>query len=189
MCSELPRLRSALSTQRDSKQLNVTWLIAFRVKIVPSVAQGSSPAPQKPGADPQALESARMGMECCCAPSQDWEHGWTPSQPSWFPSVSLWVISHLPEMILVLMETQRSLRLNPWAGWQESATSNQKDLRKPTFANEFSKKDKTHQVNSLLQMGMKHLESSMSHKTLGSADSPHRARHLCGDRFVKMLLL
>lgn len=35
------------------------------------------------------------------------------------------------------------------------------------------KKEKICQVNSLLQLGMKHLESSMSHKTLGSADPPH----------------
>lgn len=38
MCSELPRLRSALFTQKDPKQLNVTWLIAIRVKTAPSVA-------------------------------------------------------------------------------------------------------------------------------------------------------
>lgn len=49
MCSELPRLRNALFTQRGPRQLNVTWLLVIRVKIAPSVAQGSSTAPQKPG--------------------------------------------------------------------------------------------------------------------------------------------
>lgn len=172
MRSELPWLRSALSTQRGPRQLNVTWLIGIRVKIAPSVAQGSSTAPQN---QVQVLESARMGMERCCAASQGWEHSWTPPQPSWSLSVSLWGMSHLSEMILVLMETQRSLRPNPWAGWQESGISNHKDLRKIILASGFSSKGKVHQVNSLLELGMRHLESSMSPKTLGSADPPHRA--------------
>lgn len=116
MCSDLPRLRSALFTQRGPKQLNVTWLVVIRVKIAPSVAQGSSTAPQTPGADPQGLESARMGMEPSCAAPQGWGHGWTLSQPPWDLSVSLWVMSHLSEMILVLMETQRSPRPDPRAG-------------------------------------------------------------------------